>query len=45
MTQEEMRHPLVTSLVELWPDYNDFYIDLDNLAHPLVKDMSTFGAP
>ncbi|CAM6025430.1 unnamed protein product [Sphagnum balticum] len=39
MTEEEMRHPLVPSLVELWPDYNDFYIDLDNLAHPLVKDI------
>ncbi|CAK9235023.1 unnamed protein product [Sphagnum troendelagicum] len=40
MTEEEMRHPLVTSLVELWPDYNDFYIDLDNLAHPLVVDVA-----
>jgi hypothetical protein len=45
MTEEEMRHRLVHSLVELWPDYNDFYVDLDNLAHPLVKEMSAFGAP
>jgi hypothetical protein len=43
MTEEEMRHPLAPSLVELQPDYNDFCIDFDNLAHPLVKDMSTFG--
>ncbi len=42
---QEMRHPPVPSLVELWPDYNDLYIYLDNLAHPLVKDMFAFGPP